>query len=66
MVKLFKKTLPLYGVLPSFKIERKNECSRVVSILGFLRFLLEKSGTRLAGVLKYYYRDNRGRIFYAG
>ena len=34
VLKLFKKTLSLNGSSPSFTIERRNECSCVVSILG--------------------------------
>jgi hypothetical protein len=68
VLKLFKKTLSLNGSSPSFTIEKKNECSCVLSILGFLHFLPEKSGTRLADVLRYYFGDvmAEDRLSYAG
>jgi hypothetical protein len=52
VLKLFKKTLSLNGSSPSFIIERQNEWSSAVSILVFLHFLPEKSGTGLADVLR--------------
>jgi hypothetical protein len=70
VLKLYKKILSLNGSSPSLTTERKNECNFVVSILGFLHFLPEKSGTRLADVLRYYCGDvtieGEHKIFYAG
>jgi len=48
VLKLFKKTLSVNGSSPSFTIEKQG------AILGYLHFLPEKSGTRLADVLRYY------------
>jgi hypothetical protein len=46
VLKLFKKTLSVNGSSPSFTIEKQG------AILGYLHFLPEKSGTRLADVQK--------------
>ena len=42
VLKLFKKTLSLNRSSPSFTIERKNEWSSAVSILGVFAFFTEE------------------------